>query len=374
MRKIEMVDLKLQYQKIKTDIDLGIQEVLDSAAFIGGKPIKDFATELQNYLGVKHVIPCANGTDALQIAMMALDLQPGDEVICPSFTYFATVEVVALLKLTPVFIDVNPQTFNIEASEVEKAISPKTKAIVPVHLYGQCAEMEPLLALGRKHNIPVIEDNAQGIGGEYFFADGRKQKTGGMGLIGTTSFFPSKNLGCYGDGGAITTNDDALAEKLIMIANHGQRVRYYHDMIGVNSRLDTIQAAILRVKLKQLDHYIDARRSAAAYYDRAFANHKKITTPFRATNSKHVFHQYTLVVSEKRNELVEFLKEKNIPAMIYYPVTCHQQKAFHGKGKVVGDMKNTLWLSERVVSLPMHTELDEEQLRFITDAVLEFSQ
>jgi dTDP-4-amino-4,6-dideoxygalactose transaminase len=274
--------------------------------------------------------------------------------------------------LTPVFIDVNPQTFNIEASEVEKAISPKTKAIVPVHLYGQCVDMEPLIALGKKHNIPVIEDNAQAIGSEYFFADGSKMKTGTIGTIGTTSFFPSKNLGCYGDGGAITTNDDVLAEKMKMIANHGQSVRYYHDMIGVNSRLDTIQAAVLGVKLKYLDEYIDARRTAADYYDRAFANHPKIKTPFRSSDSKHVFHQYTLVVEEKRNELVEFLKTQNIPAMIYYPVTCHQQKAFEGKGRIVGDMKNTLWLSERVVSLPMHTELDEEQLKFITDSVLEF--
>ena len=372
MRKIEMVDLKAQYQKIKTEIDYSIQEVVDSAAFIGGKPIQDFAREFENYLGVKHVIPCANGTDALQIAMMALDLQPGDEVICPSFTYFATVEVIALLKLSPVFIDVNSQTFNIEASEVEKAITSKTKAIVPVHLYGQSCDMESLIALGKKHHIPIIEDNAQATGGEYKFSNGEVKKTGTMTEVGTTSFFPSKNLGCYGDGGALMTNDDAFAEKLKMIANHGQRTRYYHDLIGVNSRLDTIQAAILRVKLKHLDEYISARRNAADFYDRAFSNHPKIKTPFRSVNVKHVFHQYTLIVEEKRNELVEFLKQKNIPAMIYYPVLCHAQKAFEGKGRISGDLKNSFWLSDRVVSLPMHTELDDEQLNYITESVLDF--
>jgi dTDP-4-amino-4,6-dideoxygalactose transaminase len=372
MRKIEMVDLKAQYQKIKTEIDRSIQDVVDSAAFIGGKPIQDFAREFESYLSVKHVIPCANGTDALQIAMMALDLQPGDEVICPSFTYFATVEVIALLKLSPVFIDVNPQTFNIEVNEVEKAITSKTKAVVPVHLYGQSCDMESLIALGKKHHIPVIEDNAQATGGEYKFSNDVLKKTGTMTEVGTTSFFPSKNLGCYGDGGALMTNDDELAEKLKMIANHGQRTRYYHELIGVNSRLDTIQAAILKVKLKHLDEYISARRSAADFYDRAFANHPKIKTPFRSANVKHVFHQYTLTVEEKRNELVEFLKLKNIPAMIYYPVLCHAQKAFEGKGRMSGDLKNSFWLSDRVVSLPMHTELDEEQLNYIAESVLDF--
>ena len=372
MRKIEMVDLKAQYRKIKPEIDRAIQDVVDSAAFIGGKPIQDFARELEAYLDVKHVIPCANGTDALQISMMALDLQPGDEVICPSFTYFATVEVIALLKLTPVFIDVNPDTFNVEASEIEKAISPKTKAIVPVHLYGQSCELESLIALGKKYKIPVIEDNAQAIGGEFTFADGKKKKTGSIAEIGSTAFFPSKNLGCYGDGGAMMTNDDVLAEKLKMIANHGQRVRYYHDLIGINSRLDTIQAAVLGVKLKHLDEYISARRSAADYYDQAFANHPKIKIPFRAKYSKHVFHQYTLIVEERRNELVEHLKSHDIPAMIYYPVACDQQKAFEGKGRIVGDLKNTRWLSDRVVSLPMHTELDSDQLAHITRIVLDF--
>lgn len=372
MRKIEMVDLKAQYQKIKPGIDRAIQEVVDSSAFINGKPVQEFARELESYLGVKHVIPCANGTDALQVAMMALDLKPGDEVICPSFTYYATVEVIALLKLTPVFIDVNPRTFTIEASEVEKAISPKTKAIVPVHLYGQSADIEPILAVAKKYSIPVIEDNAQGIGGDYTFSDGRVKKTGSIGAIGCTSFFPSKNLGCYGDGGAMFTNDDAMADKLRMIANHGQKVRYYHEMIGVNSRLDTIQAAVLRVKLEKLDEYIDARRKAADFYDRAFANHDEIKTPEQAPYSKHVFHQYTLIVERDRDGLVKFLQDRSIPAMIYYPVPCHKQTAFVGAGRVVGDMKNTFWLTERVVSLPMHTELDEEQLSFITESVLEF--
>ena len=367
-----MVDLNTQYRKIKTDIDHSLQEVVDSAAFIGGKPVQDFARELESYLGVKHVIPCANGTDALQIAMMALGLQPGDEVICPSFTYFATAEVIALLKLSAVFIDVNPKTFNIEANEVEKAITSKTKAIIPVHLYGQSCDMESLIALGKKYRIPIIEDNAQAIGGEHKFSNGVVKKTGTMTEIGTTSFFPSKNLGCYGDGGALMTNDDVLAGKLKMIANHGQRIRYYHHTIGVNSRLDTIQAAVLRVKLNHLDEYIDARRNAADFYDLAFADHRKIKTPFRAANVKHVFHQYTLIVGEKRNELVEFLKERNIPSMIYYPVLCHAQKAFEGKAKISGDLKNSYWLSDRVVSLPMHTELDEEQLNYITENVLSF--
>jgi dTDP-4-amino-4,6-dideoxygalactose transaminase len=372
MRKIEMVDLKAQYRKIKQEIDRAIQEVVDSAAFIGGRPIQDFADELEAYLDAERVIPCANGTDALQISMMALGLQPGDEVICPSFTYFATVEVIALLKLTPVFIDVNPETFNVEASEVEKAITPKTKAIVPVHLYGQSANMEEIMAVANRHNLPVIEDNAQAIGGDFIFSDGRVKKTGTIGLIGCTSFFPSKNLGCYGDGGAMMTNDDGLGERLKMIANHGQRVRYYHDLVGVNSRLDTIQAAVLRVKLKHLNEYIEARRRAADYYDRAFDGHPKIKTPFRARYAHHVFHQYTIKVDERRDELVEYLKGKEIPAMIYYPVACDQQKAFEGKGRTVGDLKHTRWLSERVLSLPMHTELDEEQLDYITKAVLSF--
>jgi UDP-2-acetamido-2-deoxy-ribo-hexuluronate aminotransferase len=371
MRKIEMVDLKAQYQKIKADIDESIQSVVDSAAFINGKPVQDFAAELAAYLDVKHVIPCANGTDALQVAMMALDLQPGDEVICPSFTYYATVEVIALLQLTPVFIDVNPRTFTIEADDVAKAISPKTKAIIPVHLYGQSADMEAILSLAKKHGIPVIEDNAQGIGGDYKFSNGERKKTGTIGDIGCTSFFPSKNLGAYGDGGALFTNDDAMADKLRMIANHGQKVRYYHEMIGVNSRLDTIQAAILRVKLKSLDNYIASRVEAATFYDKAFADCAEIITPERANYASHVFHQYTMIVN-KRDELVKHLQAHQVPAMIYYPVPCHMQKAFIGKGRVSGDMRHTFSLTEKVVSLPMHTELDDEQLRYITDTVLSF--
>lgn len=371
-RKIQMVDLQSQYQKIKPDIDKAIQEVLDSAAFIAGKPIQDFAGELAAYAGVKHVIPCANGTDALQIAMMALDIQPGDEVITPSFTYFATVEVIALLKAVPVFVDVNPKTFTIDADEIEKAISPKTKAIVPVHLYGQCANMEAILALAAKHNIPVIEDNAQAIGGSYTFSSGKKMKTGAMALMSTTSFFPSKNLGCYGDGGAMFTNDDALALKLKMVANHGQRVKYYHDLVGCNSRLDTLQAAILRVKLQHLDEYCDARRAVADYYDKAFANHPKITTPYRAPYAHHVYHQYTMILSDDvdRAQLIEKLKERGIPTMLYYPLACHKQKAFEKGARIFGDLKNTEWLSPRVLSLPIHTEMDEEQLKFISDSVL----
>ncbi len=372
MRKIEMVDLKVQYQKIKPSIDCAIQEVVDSAAFINGLPVKEFAAELETYLHVKHVIPCANGTDALQIAMMALDLQPGDEVICPSFTYYATVEVIALLKLNPVFVDVNPYTFTIECPEIERAITPKTKAIVPVHLYGQTVEMEPLLALANSSSIPLIEDNAQGIGGNYIFPDGTEKKTGAMGTIGCTSFFPSKNLGCYGDGGAINTNDTETADKIRMIANHGQKERYYHELIGVNSRLDTIQAAILRVKLNHLDEYITARRQAADFYDEAFSNHPKITVPQRAVYGYHVFHQYTLIVQENRDGLVKYLQAHSIPAMIYYPIPCHQQQAFIGRGRVVGDMKNTMWLSDHVISLPMHTELDKEQLIYIAETVLNF--
>ncbi len=374
MRKIEMVDLKSQYQKIKPEIDKAIHDVIDSAAFIAGKPVQDFASELANYSGAKNVIPCANGTDALQIAMMAFDLQPSDEVITPSFTYFATVEVIALLKCVPVFVDVNPETFTIEASEIEKAISKKTKAIVPVHLYGQAANLEPILELGKKFNIPVIEDNAQAIGGDYTFSNGKKLKTGTMGLIGTTSFFPSKNLGCYGDGGAIFTNDDDLALRLRMVANHGQRIKYYHDLVGCNSRLDTLQAAILQVKLQHLDEYCDARRKVADYYDVAFANHPKIKTPIRASYTKHVYHQYTIILSDEvnREAMIDTLKKKGIPTMLYYPLACHKQKAFEKGARIVGDLKNTNWLSPRVLSLPIHTEMDEEQLNFISQSVLDF--
>ena len=373
MHPIQMVDLKRQYAKIKAEVDLGIHEVLDSSAYINGKAVGEFAKELAAYVGVKHVIPCANGTDALQISMMALDLQPGDEVITPSFTYVATTEVIALLRLKPVFVEVDPKTFCIDPQSIEAAITPKTKAIVPVHLYGQSANMEEIMAIAKKHNLPVIEDNAQAIGSDYRFADGTLKKTGSIGTIGCTSFFPSKNLGCYGDGGAIFTNDDSLASRLQMIANHGQSKRYYHDMVGCNSRLDTIQAAVLRVKLRVLDQYIDARRQAAAFYDNAFAGHAKITVPFREPNSKHVFHQYTLILNNAdRDGLNQFLADNGIPSMIYYPVPAHRQKMFDAFGGSSYELKMTDWLTERVISLPMHTELDQEQLSFITGKVLEF--
>jgi UDP-2-acetamido-2-deoxy-ribo-hexuluronate aminotransferase len=371
MRSIQMVDLKQQYTRIKDDVDAGIQEVIDNTAFINGKAVSDFAANLSKYLGVKHVVPCANGTDALQIAMMALDLQPGDEVISPSFTYIATTEVIALLKLKTVFVEVDAQTFCIDPKAVEKAITPKTRAIVPVHLYGQSANMEAIMDIARRHNLHVIEDNAQAIGSEYVFNNGESKKTGTIGTIGTTSFFPSKNLGCYGDGGAIFTDDETLATRLKMIANHGQSTRYYHDMVGCNSRLDSIQAAVLNVKLKHLDAYIAARRSAADFYDKAFANNPKIKTPFRSPSSNHVFHQYTLILEGvDRDGLNRFLSEKNIPSMIYYPVPAHKQKMFEALGGNEYKLDITDWLTQRVISLPIHTELTTEQLNYITDNVL----
>ncbi len=373
MKPIQMVDLKTQYQKIKPEIDAAVIDVLESSAFINGKPVQDFADALSTYLGAKHVIPCANGTDALQIAMMALDLQPGDEVITPSFTYIATTEVVALLKLTPVFVEVDANTFCMDPEALRKAITPRTKAIVPVHLYGHAANMETIMQIADEHNLFVIEDNAQAIGSDYIFSDGTKKKTGTIGTVGTTSFFPSKNLGGYGDGGAICTNDDALAVKMRMVANHGQSKRYYHDVVGCNSRLDTLQAAILNIKLKKLDEYIDARRKAANYYDKAFANHPKITTPYRADNCKHVFHQYTLKLEGvDRDGLNEFLAAKNIPSMIYYPVPGHKQKMFDAFNLASANLDVTDWLTERVISLPIHTELEEEQLAYITSNVLAF--
>lgn len=373
MRPIQMVDLRQQYANIKADVDAAIHEVLDTSSYINGKAVSDFATALGSYLGAKHVIPCANGTDALQIAMMALDLQPGDEVITPSFTYIATTEVIALLKLKPVFVEIDPKTFCIDPAAIEAAITPRTKAIVPVHLYGQSADMEKIMDIAERHKLFVIEDNAQAIGSDYTFSDGTTKKTGAIGTIGATSFFPSKNLGCYGDGGAIYTNDDQLAVKLKMIANHGQSVRYYHDVVGCNSRLDTIQAAVLNVKLPKLDQYIDARRKAADYYDKAFANHPKITTPYRASNTKHVFHQYTLILEGvDRDGLNKFLADNNIPSMIYYPVPAHRQKMFESFGGAAWELEKTDWLTSRVISLPMHTELDEEQLNFITGKVLEY--
>ncbi len=373
VKKIQMVDLKSQYEKIKTEVDAAIQNVLNTSAFINGPEVKAFQSELEQYLGVKHIIPCANGTDALQIAMMALDLKPGDEVITADFTYVATAEVIALLGLKPVLVDVIPDTFDIDVTAIEKAITPKTKAIVPVHLFGQCANMEAINALAKKHNLYVIEDTAQAIGADYFYKDGTKKKAGTISTIGCTSFFPSKNLGCYGDGGAIFTNDDALAAKIRMIANHGQSVQYVHDSIGVNSRLDSIQAAILRIKLRDLDNYAIARNKAAAYYDKAFANNPKLKTPARASYSSHVFHQYTLQLNGvDRNALREFLAAREIPAMIYYPIPLHMQKAYLDPRYKAGDFPVTEKLCASVVSLPMHTELDEETLKYITDSVLEF--
>ncbi|MEO5907737.1 MAG: DegT/DnrJ/EryC1/StrS family aminotransferase [Ginsengibacter sp.] len=373
MKPIHMVDLKQQYLHIKNEVDAAIADVLDSTVFIGGPQVADFSKSLGEYLDIKHVIPCANGTDALQIAMMALDLKPGDEVITPSFTYVATTEVIALLNLKPVFVEVNPQTFCVDPESIRKAITPKTKAIVPVHLYGHSCEMEEIMTIANEHNLFVIEDNAQAIGGDYTFGDGTTKKTGTIGTIGCTSFFPSKNLGCYGDGGAMFTNDDALAEKLKMIANHGQKERYYHEMVGCNSRLDALQAAILNIKLPLLDSYIEARIKAADFYDHAFAENKKITTPFRADYCKHVFHQYTLILENTdRDGLVAFLAENNIPSMLYYPVPAHKQKMFASFGGADYHLQKTDWLTHRVISLPIHTELDEEQQNYITQKVLEF--
>lgn len=370
-----MVDLKLQYAHIKQEVDAAIQEVLDTATFINGKAVTDFAGSLAEYLETKHVIPCANGTDALQIAMMALDLQPGDEVITPSFTYIATTEVIALLRLKPVFVDVDPKTFCIDPAAIEKAITPKTKAIVPVHLYGQSAPMDDIMRIAGQYNLYIIEDNAQAIGGSYISANGKSSKNGTIGTIGATSFFPSKNLGCYGDGGAIFSNDSALADRLKMIANHGQSIRYYHDMVGCNSRLDSLQAAVLNVKLKKLDEYILSRRMAADYYDKAFSGHPKITSPYRAKYSHHVFHQYTLLLEgASRNGLNEFLAARKIPSMIYYPVPAHRQKMFAAFGGDSFKLPVTDWLTERVISLPIHTELDDEQLSYISSSLLEFLQ
>jgi UDP-2-acetamido-2-deoxy-ribo-hexuluronate aminotransferase len=373
MRKIQMVDLKSQYDKIQQEIDTAVIDVIRSTQYINGSEVKNFQQDLENYLNVKHVIPCANGTDALQVAMMGLDLKPGDEVITTSFTFVATVEVIALLGLTPVLVDVLPDTFNIDPESVRKAITPKTKAIVPVHLFGQCVDMEPLMEMAKEHNLYIIEDNAQAIGADYIFKDGTRKKAGTIGTVGCTSFFPSKNLGCYGDGGAIFTDDDELAQRLRVIVNHGMEVRYYHDSIGVNSRLDSMQAAILRIKLRKLDEYAAARRKAACFYDRAFANHPRIKTPVRSKFSTHVFHQYTLVIENlDQFALQKFMGEKDIPAMIYYPVPMHMQKAYIDPRYKEGDFPVTEMLSKSVISLPMHTELDEEQLKYITESVLEF--
>ncbi len=369
-----MVDLKSQYLKIKDEVDAAMAEVLDSCAYINGPKVKSFQANMEQYLGVKHVVPCANGTDALQIALMALDLKPGDEVIVPAFTYVATAEVIALLQLQPVMIDVDPQTFNITAELIEPAITAKTRAIVPVNLFGQSCDMEPIMELAEKHNLYVVEDNAQAIGADYTFADGHVQKTGTIGHIGCTSFYPSKNLGAYGDGGALYTNDDALAEKCLMIANHGQTKRYYHGIVGVNSRLDSLQAAILDIKLKHLDNYAGARQAAAAYYDAAFMGVEALEVPKRQENSSHVFHQYTLLVKDgRRDELKEYLQEKGIPSMIYYPVPLYEQDAYKdSRSEKTGKLPVTDYLCRSVISLPMHTELDEGTLAYITGEVKAF--
>ncbi|QMU63821.1 MAG: aminotransferase class I/II-fold pyridoxal phosphate-dependent enzyme [Flavobacteriaceae bacterium] len=381
MRRIQMVDLQRQYSKIKKTVNASVEEILNTAAFINGPYVKEFQADLEAYLDVKHVIPCANGTDALQIVMMGLGLEEGDEVITVDFTFAATVEVIALLKLTPVLVDVEPDTFNIAIDALKKAITPKTKAIVPVHLFGQVANMEAVMQIADEHNLYVIEDNAQAIGADYTFKDGRKQKAGTIGHVGTTSFFPSKNLGCYGDGGAIFTGNDELAHTIRGIVNHGMYKRYYHDVVGVNSRLDSIQAAVLKAKLPHLDAYCNTRRYAARYYTNAFAYHPNIITPITAscknicdTCNCHVFHQYTLkIMNGKRNELHRHLLDNAIPNAIYYPVPLHSQKAYRDDRYQEDDFRVTNELVNTVISLPMHTELDEEQLDYITKTVLGFS-
>jgi UDP-2-acetamido-2-deoxy-ribo-hexuluronate aminotransferase len=375
MKEIRMVDLQGQYEKIKDDIDRGIREVIDSAAFINGPAVQRFQQNLEAYLGVKHVIPCANGTDALQVAMMGLGLQPGDEVITTSFTFIATVEVIALLRLTPVLVDVEPDTFNIDPEAIRKAITPRTRAIVPVHLFGQSANMEAIMQIAAEHDLFVVEDACQSIGSEYRSADGTTQQSGTIGDVGCTSFFPSKNLGCYGDGGAIFTNNDELASMMRVVVNHGMVVRYYHDYVGVNSRLDAIQAAVLDAKLKHLDKYIAERQRAADFYDMAFAGHPSLITPARSPFSTHVFHQYTLITRDiDRDGLHQHLLAKGIPNAIYYPVPIHMQKAYLDPRYGEGDFPVTEQLCKSVISLPMHTELDEEQLKTITEKVSEYLQ
>lgn len=368
-----MVDLITQYQSIKSDVDAAISNVISNAQFINGPEVQSFRTELEEYLSAKHVIPCANGTDALQIALMALGLKPGDEVITPSYTYIATTEVMALLGLKPVFVDVDPDHFCIDPSKIEAAITSNTKAIVPVHLYGQAAPMEEIMSIAKKHNLFVVEDNAQAIGCDYTFSDGTTKKTGTIGDIGCTSFFPSKNLGCYGDGGAMNTDNDDLAAKIRMIANHGQSKRYYHDVVGCNSRLDSIQAAVLRIKLPQLDSYNGRRRAVADKYDAFFANHPQVKAPVRDPKSKHVFHQYTVQLDGlNRDDLQAFLAEKDIPSMIYYPVPAHKQKMFAHFGSANTELPITDWLTERVISFPIHTEMTDEQQDLILQSIGEF--
>lgn len=373
MKKIEMVDLKSQYQKIKLEVDKAVIDVIESCAFINGPVVKEFCDELAKFTGSKYIIPCANGTDAIQIAMMAMDLQPDDEVIVPVWTYVATAEVIALLKLKPVFVEINPDTFCIDVSKIESKITSKTKAIVPVHLYGQCADMEPIMKLAKQYNLYVIEDTAQAIGAVYTFSDGSQKQAGTIGHVGTTSFFPSKNLGGYGDGGAIYTQDEKLASQMKMIAHHGERIKYYHDVIGCNSRLDSIQAAILKIKLAHLKDYEQKRNEVASYYDRAFASHKNIKIPVRASNSTHVFHQYTLTLCDAdRDALKEFLAEKGIPSMIYYPVPLHHQLAYKMHHNPSDDFHISETLARTVISLPIHTEMEEEQLSYIVETFKSF--
>ena len=373
MLKIPMVDLVGKYNKIKPEVDSAIQEILSTAAFINGPHVKSFQENLQKYLGVKHVIPCANGTDALQVAMMSLNLEPGDEVITTTFTFIATAEVIAFLRLKPVLVDIEKDSYNIDPMAIERAITPKTKAIVPVHIFGQCANMEAIMDIARRHNLYVIEDNAQAIGADYTFSDGTVKKSGTIGTIGCTSFFPSKNLGCFGDGGALFTNDDSLAEQIRAVVNHGMKVRYYHDYVGVNSRLDTIQAAVLDIKLKHLDEYIAARQYAAAYYDKAFSVTDKIITPKKSDFTTHVYHQYVMVLNGvDRAKLMQHLQEKGIACAIYYPVPLHEQKAYQDPRYKKGDFPVSEYLCENVIALPMHTEFTDEQLNYITTTILDF--
>ena len=373
MQNIPMVDLVGQYNKIKPEVDSAIQEILSTASFINGPHVKKFQENLQKYLNVKHVIPCANGTDALQVAMMALNLEPGDEVITTTFTFIATAEVIALLRLKPVLVDIEKDSYNIDPEAVERAITPKTKAIVPVHIFGQCANMEAIMDIARRHNLYVVEDNAQAIGADYTFSDGTVKKSGTIGTIGCTSFFPSKNLGCFGDGGALFTNDDELAEQIRVVVNHGMKVRYYHDYVGVNSRLDTIQAAVLDIKLKHLDEYIAARQYAAAYYDKAFSVTDKIITPKKSDFTTHVYHQYVMVLNGvDRDALMKHLQSKGIACAIYYPVPLHEQKAYQDPRYKKGDFPVSEYLCENVIALPMHTEFTDEQLNYVTTTILDF--
>tara|TARA_B100000767_G_scaffold205725_1_gene192520 strand:+ start:6081 stop:7214 length:1134 start_codon:yes stop_codon:yes gene_type:complete len=374
MKKIQMVDLKGQYEFIKPEVNVALQEVLENTSFINGPAVREFQTELETYLGVKHVIPCANGTDALQISLMGLDLKPGDEIITADFTFAATVEVIGLLNLTPVLVDVDPKTFNIDPTEIAKAITSKTKAIIPVHLFGQSAPMDEIMDLANKHNLFVIEDNAQGIGATYKHKDGTKSKTGTIGHVAATSFFPSKNLGAYGDGGAIFTNDDELAHLIRGIVNHGMYTRYYHDVVGVNSRLDSMQAAVLKIKLQYLDYYNERRKQAAIQYTNLLSNHPNVITPYRLADcNSHVFHQYTLrIINSDRDALVKFLNENDIPCGVYYPVPLHAQKAYTHDGYNEDDFKVTNQLVKEVIALPMHSELTEDQVEHIVSKIKAF--